>query len=313
VSFVLLSALGPMELSNAYRDFADVHRWRAKIANRSRRLCGLLLVAIFVSSASLHAQQEPSNPEPPAPVDLPGQVVANPAGQCVEPEPMIRWEDYDGPMHTVIAAFTRKLDRLSVQVPHYKPGLALCSLEIKDKLILFARDSVDPVTFLTAGFDAGISQAQNNDAPFGQGSAGYAKRLAASYADQVQFRFFKEFTYPTVFSEDPRYYRLGEGSGGRRLLHALGHTFVAYHDNGKPMFNISEWLGDASGESLSNVYHPGAQRGFAPTARSVGYDLGIDAGFDIVREFWPELARKLRLPFRDENDGPPSGLAQTRP
>ena len=210
---------------------------------------------------------------------------------------MIRWEDYIGPFHDVISTFTRKLDRLSVEAPHYKPGLVLCSLEIKDKFILFVRDSVDPLTFMAAGFNAGISQAGDYDAPFGQGAAGYGKRLGASYADQVQFRFFKEFTYPALFSEDPRYYRLGEGRRRTRLLHALEHTFVASRDTGTRMFNVSEWLGDVSGGTLANVYHPGARRGLGPTAVRVSYDIGLDAGYDVLREFWPEIAHKIAAPL----------------
>ena len=170
---------------------------------------------------TVRAQETPPNPPPDAPAELPGQVVLNPAGQCVQPPPMVQLQDYNGPFHKVIGTFTQKLDRQSVRIPHYKPGLVLCSLEIKDKFFLFLRDSVDPETFLSAGFDAGISQAENDDPSFGQGGKGYAKRLGASYTDEVQFRFFKEFAYPTIFSEDPRYYRIGQGPEGRRFLHAV--------------------------------------------------------------------------------------------
>jgi hypothetical protein len=67
------------------------------------------------------------------------------------------------------------------------------------------------------------------------------------------------------------------------------------------MFNVSEWLGTASVVALSNVYHPGNERGFAPAARQVGYNVIEDIGFDVLREFWPETARKFRLPFRAES------------
>ena len=225
---------------------------------------------------------------------------------------MVQLQDYDGPLHKVVGTFTQKLDRLSVHDPHYKTGAVLCSLEIKDKLFLFLRDSVDPETFLAAGFDAGISQARNDDPTFGQGGEGYAKRMGASYTDEAQFRFFKEFAYPTIFSEDPRYYRVGQGPARRRFLHAAAHSIVAYNDNGKPMFNFSEWLGEASGVSISNLYHPGARRGFAPAARGVALDVGLDIGYDELREFWPEVARKLRLPFRDQNEPPPNALPAAR-
>ncbi|HEV7967940.1 MAG TPA: hypothetical protein VGP19_10235 [Candidatus Acidoferrales bacterium] len=225
----------------------------------------------------------------------------------MQPPPMVELRDYNGPFHKIIGTFTRKLDRQSVHDPHYRPGFALCSLEIKDKFFLFLRDSVDPETFLAAGFDAGISQAENDDAPFGQGGEGYAKRLAASYTDEAQFRFFKEFAYPTIFSEDPRYYRMGQGPVRRRFLHAVEHSVVAYNDHSRPMFNFSEWLGEISGTALGNLYHPGARRGFDHAAQNIAFDVGLDIGYDELREFWPEVARKLRLPFRDENQPPPDG------
>jgi len=225
---------------------------------------------------------------------------------------MVEMKDYDGPLHKVIGAFTQKLDRQSVHDPRYKQGSVLCSLEIKDKLFLYLHDSVDPETFLNAGFNAMVSQADNRDPSFGQGGKGFAKRLGASYTDEVQFRFFKEFAYPTIFSEDPRYYRMGQGPARRRLLHAVAHSVVAYSDNGKPMFNFSEWLGEVSGTSIGNLYHPGNRRGFSPAAQNVALDVVMDIGFDELREFWPEVARKLRLPFRDQNELAPAALPAGR-
>lgn len=227
---------------------------------------------------------------------------------------MVQLQDYNGPFSKVIGTFTQKFDRKSVHDPHYKPGLILCSLEVKDKFIFFLRDSVDPATFLSASFDAGISQARNDDPSFGQGGAGYGKRLGVAYIDEVQSRFFKEFTYPTLFSEDPRYYRIGQGSKSHRFFHAVLHSVVAYNDHGNRMFNFSEWFGEISGTCLGNLYHPGNRRGFWPAARNVTQDVGLDVGYDELKEFWPEIARTFHLPFRDENEkiiepdtAPPSG------
>jgi hypothetical protein len=213
---------------------------------------------------------------------------------------MVSLGDYDGPLKKTVGLFARGLERKAVHPPHYKPGVALCSLELKDKFFLFVRDSFDPVTFLTSAFNAGIDQAHNEDPTFGQGAAGYGKRFGASFADQASLKFFKDFAYPSIFDEDPRYYRLVHGSGGRRLLHAIEHSFLAHRDNGNRMFNYSEWLGTASAVTLSNVYHPGNQRGFVPAARLVSYNILADMGFNILREFWPEISRKFELPFRVE-------------
>jgi hypothetical protein len=215
---------------------------------------------------------------------------------------MVRLEDYEGPLKKTVGTFARPLERKSVHPPHYKQGLKLCTLTLKDKFVLFVQDSFDPGTFLDTGFSAGLDQAENSDPSYGQGAEGYGRRFGAEYAGQVSSRFFKDFTYPSIFSEDPRYYRLAHGTARRRLLHAVEHVVVAHHDNGKLMFNYSEWLGTTSAVVLSNTYHPDNQRGFSAAAERVGYSFLQDVGFDVLREFWPEISRKFKLPFRGEPD-----------
>jgi hypothetical protein len=245
--------------------------------------------------------QEPA----PATTPLPGQIQMNTATSCVQPPPMVSWQDYNGKFAKIVGIVGRKVERKAVHPPHYKPGDVLCTLKAKDKFWLSVQESYDPLTILNAGFSAGIGQAENTDHSYGQGAAGYGKRLGANFAGQASSEFFTVFAYPLIFKEDPRYYRLAHGSGGRRLLHAMGHVFVAHHDeNGRPMFNFSEWLGTTSAVVLSNTYHPDNKRGFAPAAQNVGLSVASDMGFNVLREFWPEVARKFKLPFRDQNEPP---------
>ena len=271
------------------------HKWR--------RTVYLTALTVTAGCGVVRGQESFHNPQLPlAPtVPLPEETKRNATAPCLEPPPLVRLEDYDGPLKKTVGIFARKLERKSVK-PHYKPGAILCSLELKDKFILFVMDSIDPVSFLDAGFNAGLAQAQDDDPTFGQGAAGYGKRFGASFVDQASSKFFTDFAFPAIFSEDPRYYRLGSGSGGRRFLHAVEHALVAHRDNGKRIFNFSEWLGTTSAVVLSNTYHPGNERGFAPTAQAVGYSVIQDVGFDVLREFWPEISRKFRLPFRDQPD-----------
>jgi hypothetical protein len=246
--------------------------------------------------------QEPTAALQQAPaVAMEEEATKNVAGQCVQPAPMVRLEDYNGPLKKIVGQFARPLERKAVHPPHYT-GAKLCTLGPKDKFVLFVQDSFDPVTFLATGFNAGIDQAEDTDPRYGQGAEGYGRRYGAEYAGQATSRFFKDFAYPSIFREDPRYYRLAQGSAGRRLLHAIEHAVVAHRDSGKQMFNFSEWLGTASAVVLSNAYHPDNQRGFTPAAERVGYSVLQDMGFDVLREFWPEISRKFKLPFRGEGD-----------
>ncbi len=264
---------------------------------RIRRSVTLAPVIALMWSALAKGQQSSLVPS-----GIPEQTRKNAASACLEPPPLISWDEYQGPFQKVVGMFGRTLERKSASEPHYKPGTLLCSLEPKDKFVLFVHDAFDPLAFLTAGFYAGVNQAQNRDPTFGQGAEGYGKRFGAAFAGQTSFRFFTDFVYPTIFSEDPRYYRLAQGSGEKRLLHAVEHTFVAYNDNGKHMFNFSEWMGATSAVVVSNRLNPGNERGIGATAKWTGFAVMTDMGLDILREFWPEIARKLRLPFREKHE-----------
>ena len=94
-------------------------------------------------------------------------------------------------------------------------------------------------------------------------------------------------------------YRLGQGSTGKRLLHAAEHFFIAHQPDGTRMFNYSEWLGTITSVALTNLYHPGNEHTVGSTAQNVSYQFATDIGFDVLREFWPEIAREFKLPFRD--------------
>jgi hypothetical protein len=264
---------------------------------RFRALVAITLFAGFIWGGRVLAQESAPQPTP-----LQQQTQPNTAMPCVQPPPLVRIEDYDGKFKKIVGIISRKLERKTVHPPHYKPGALLCTLEVRDKFLLFVHDSLDPLTFLNAGFNAGIDQAQDSDHSYGQGAEGYGKRFGASLADQASSEFFKSFVYPSIFSEDPRYYRLAHGSGSKRFFHAIAHVFVAHKENGRRMFNFSEWLGTTSAVALSNTYHPDNKRGVASAAQRVGISFGSDMGFDVLREFWPEIAHQFKLPFRGQNE-----------
>jgi hypothetical protein len=274
------------------------------------RLCLLIALAGMAIEAAC-AQEQPTAPAPSSPSAPPQQpvtppfreeAVANATAPCVEPPPMVRIEDYNGPLQKVVGTFARKLERKSVHPPtQYKAGAKLCTLTLRGKFVLFVEDSIDPVTFLGAAFNAGLDQAGDSDRSFGQGAAGYGRRFGAEYIDQASSSFFKDFAYPWIFSEDPRYYRLARGTFRRRFLHAMEHAVVAHRDNGTRMFNFSEWLGTATTVALANTYHPDNERGFGPAAQRVSFGILQDTGFDVLREFWPEISKKLKLPFRGQS------------
>jgi hypothetical protein len=43
---------------------------------------------------------------------------------------------------------------------------------------------------------------------------------------------------------------------------------------------------------------PGTTHGPGSVALQVSWNILQDTGFDVLREFWPEIARKFHVPFR---------------
>lgn len=220
---------------------------------------------------------------------------------CLTPARLFSADDYQGPFNKTVAYFSRKLEIKTVH-SHHPVKRKLCALDAGEKFNLFVSNSFEPVTFVGAGFSAAIAQAENNDAAFGQGMAGYGKRYGVALTDSIASDFFHTFAFPALFRQDPRYYRRLEGSAGERFAHAISHVFVAHSDSGGKMFNFSEWAGTIASIALANTYHPGNKRGFGPAATGVGTSVGTDMGFDVLREFWPEIVRKFKLPFRSRDE-----------
>ncbi len=221
---------------------------------------------------------------------------------CAKPAETWDIDDYNGPFSGLVTRVSQKVELKTVHFASRRPSAAKpCSLSAADKFHLFARNTFEPINFIGSGWDAGWAHFDRDDPSFGQGASGFQKRYVAAVTDNVADDFFNTFLYPSLFHQDPRYYRMGHGSAPVRLGHALRHVFVAHSDSGGLMFNYSEWLGNASSKALSNLYHPGNERGFGSTASRAGFSIATDVGWNVFREFWPEIAHTMHLPFKNHD------------
>ncbi len=188
-------------------------------------------------------------------------------------------------------------------------------LTTRQKFHLMARQALDPFEYVAAGMQAGLGQATNEFAQYGQGAAGYGKRYGAALADQASSQFFYNFFYPALLKEDPRYFRLGKGSAKRRIGYALAQQFVCHTDSGGRSFNWSTTLGSVTAGGISNLYYPPADRGFGLTMSRAAIAMGYGSAGGLILEFWPDIDRKF---FHKKKPGtqpanPPSSSPPKQP
>jgi len=160
----------------------------------------------------------------------------------------------------------------------------------KQKFSLAARGTFDPVALIGVGFGAGIEQATNAYAGYGQGAAGYSKRYAARFVDGRSSDLLTHAVFPALLHQDPRYYYQGSGSVKSRVVHAVRSAFVTRSDSGRPVFNSSYLLGDMCAGALSNLYYPKANRGANLVSTNAAVGLAGRVGTNLIREF---LSKRL--------------------
>lgn len=156
----------------------------------------------------------------------------------------------------------------------------------RQKFSLAWRQTIDPVTFLSAGFFAGIEQAQNTYAGYGQGAQGYAKRYGADYTDGVVGDMLGGAMFPSLLHQDPRYYYKGSGSVASRALHAVAMSFLCKGDNGRWQFDYSALAGNLAAGGISDLYYPASDKnGFSVILTSTAIGMGEDAIGNLFQEF----------------------------
>lgn len=170
----------------------------------------------------------------------------------------------------------------------YVPNAA--PLNARQKFNLAWKTSIDPVTFGLTAVTAGIQQASNDFAGYGQGAQGYAKRFGATYADFAIGTFIGGAVLPSLFHQDPRYFYKGTGTKRSRLMYAMANAVICKGDNGHWQFNYSGILGSVASGGISNLYYPPGDRGASLIFENTLISLGMNAGANILQEF---VIRKL--------------------
>lgn len=165
--------------------------------------------------------------------------------------------------------------------------------EQKGKLAI--RDFLDPFNFITiAGYSA-IATAADPDSPYGPGFKGFAKLTGYGLLQDAQGEFFQTYAIASLAHQDPRYHRMPTASFKRRLWHAIAHTYVSQHDDGRPMPNYATLGTYVISAELSNLYVPGIATNAPSTARRIAVGIATDPAGAIVAEFLPDVAKRIHI------------------
>jgi hypothetical protein len=282
----------------------------------------LRLTAIFVFVSlflfSANAQQSSQSPTPDSSVQAPQDVSKSQTE--ASPQPSATESSKETKTTSEKSGPGTSNDRLFFTLPNFltlENAGQVPPLTTKQKFAVVTRGSFDYIQIPWYGFLAGISQAQDSEPGYGQGWAGYGKRFASSFADGTIENYMTGAILPSLLRQDPRYFQLGHGSFTHRTLYAISRNLITRGDSGKNQFNYSEVVGGAMSAAISTYsYHPTSKivptttpgvtryipsdRTLANTAKVWGTQYGYDTMTLVIKEFWPDIRRKIRKTPKDE-------------
>jgi hypothetical protein len=169
----------------------------------------------------------------------------------------------------------------------------------REKFDEWVQGTYDPLGFGLYAFEAATLEHSSRDGfcGYGEGWGGYGKCLGAIELDANTSSFLGDFLFPVILHQDPRYFRLGRGSFGKRMGYAISRVFVTHADSGRTVFFTSGLSGSVLAAAASNLYSPVQDRGFGHTLNRFGLDLADTALFNAAAEFWPDIKRRLYHAF----------------
>jgi hypothetical protein len=165
-------------------------------------------------------------------------------------------------------------------------------LTAKERLKVYAKDLFSPFHFAMAGAAAGISQLQDVPPEWRQGAEGYARRFANYYAYATTSSML-QMCGEDLLHEDNLYYGSGEHGVWKRVKYAVKSSVLARSSDGTRHISISQIGSTAGAAFISRLWQPRTNDSAGDGAVSFGISMATNAGINVIREFLPDVTRRL--------------------
>jgi hypothetical protein len=187
--------------------------------------------------------------------------------------------------------------RLFGFLPNYRAADALTVYShpaVKQKFTIASKNTFDWPTYFTNAAYAlqnQLSQKGIHQTAFGRNMGEY---YARAWADSIIGNYTTQAVLPSLLGEDPRYFRMGAGTGWKRTWHAVSQVAITKGTNGKNRIHLAELGGNAGVVAVTNLYYPNQGHGLGPSTTRWSFMLMNDAISNLLNEFLPDLARKMQ-------------------
>jgi hypothetical protein len=149
------------------------------------------------------------------------------------------------------------------------------------------------MVFLRAGAGGALAQWRDTPTEWGQGWDSYGVRVASRFGQNLVKQQIL-FAVQAIDHENPEHLRSHRHGFGNRVKDSIRYTFTSGTDDGKFMPAYSRFIGAYGAAFVSRSWHPARYHTFGSGLKTGTTSLGIDLGMNLLREFWPDVKKRLR-------------------
>jgi len=152
----------------------------------------------------------------------------------------------------------------------------------------FWKDLISPRALLATAPGTLLDQIHEFPKEWGTGLSGAEKRAASLYG-QFVIGDIIERSVKAIDKENTRYRRLGHGNFFLRFEHAVAFTVVARKPDGGFTPAYATLANDYGSWAIATLWSPRSLRGPESIVEWGTGNVGVRAGGNFLREFWPDL------------------------
>ena len=187
--------------------------------------------------------------------------------------------------------------RIMGWIPNYRAVSVDAKLpppSMREKFRIAYQNSFDYSAFIFNAVDVEFPYIEKSYPEFGNGWSAYGQYYWHGFVDKAIGNYMTDAIVPTLTHEDSRYYTLGRGHWYVRAIYAYTRVLITPNDAGQNTFNFSEIVGKGAAAGLGNLYYPSRYATWTKTGQRWLVQVAIrDGGFNIFREFWPDIATHI--------------------
>jgi hypothetical protein len=163
-----------------------------------------------------------------------------------------------------------------------------------ERLRIYQASVFNPTTLTSPALGAAIDQWQDEPTEWGQGMAGYGRRLGSGLGRNLANKSII-FGVAALDGEDPRYFRSDSPGIVSRSGHAVVSAFISYREDGSRAPAYAHFAGAYGSSFLANSWYPPSKATAEQALVRGTTKLGMNAAMNVLREFWPDLKRRLHF------------------